>query len=124
RTGQPTSGSVAEKRVSSVMSQSPHTFHIPVMGTGFTIDTPIRVAHLGIDSVISIVDDLLVERVRKAYATRFGLPFHGIPRNAPDGRATRIAAYLDLVQELVMRNFAATQADPTRFQALLPAGAP
>ena len=37
-----------------------HTFHIPVMGTGFTLDTPLKVAHLGIDSVVSIVDDVLI----------------------------------------------------------------
>lgn len=34
-----------------------HTFHIPVMGLAFTIDSPLRVAHYGIDSVISIMDD-------------------------------------------------------------------
>jgi hypothetical protein len=28
-----------------------HSFHIPVMGLAFTIDTPIRVAHYGISSV-------------------------------------------------------------------------
>lgn len=75
------------------------------MGTGFSIDTPIRVGHLGIDSVISIVDDLLVERIRKHYCTEFGLPFHSISRNADDGRARRIAAYLDMVQEIVTRKF-------------------
>jgi len=37
-----------------------HTFHIPVMGIGYTIDTPLKVAHLGIDSVISLVDDQLI----------------------------------------------------------------
>ena len=44
-----------------------HTFHIPVMGIGFTIDTPIKVAHLGISSVISLVDDILIEKIRKHY---------------------------------------------------------
>jgi len=87
------------------MSTSIHSFHIPVMGTGFSIDTPIRVGHLGIDSVISIVDDLLVERIRKQYCAEFGLEFHSISRNAEDGRARRIAAYLDTVQEIVTRKF-------------------
>lgn len=75
------------------------------MGTGFSIDTPIRVGHLGIDSVISIVDDLLIERIRKAYSQRYGLPFEGIARNADDGRARRITAYLDTVQTIVTRTF-------------------
>ena len=42
------------------MSGYHHMFHIPVMGTGHSIDTPIRVAHFGISSVISLVDDLLL----------------------------------------------------------------
>ncbi len=75
------------------------------MGTGFSIDTPIRVGHLCIDSVISIVDDLLVERIRKQYCAEYGLDFHSISRNAEDGRARRIAAYLDMVQEIVTRKF-------------------
>lgn len=36
---------------------SEHSFHIPVMGIAFTIDTPIKVARFGISSVISIVED-------------------------------------------------------------------
>ena len=36
---------------------NPHTFHIPVMGTGFTVDTPLRVARFGISSVMAIGDD-------------------------------------------------------------------
>jgi len=35
------------------MRYQPHSFHIPVMGTGFTIDTPLKVARYGISSVIS-----------------------------------------------------------------------
>jgi hypothetical protein len=82
-----------------------HTFHIPVMGTGHSIDTPIRVAHFGIDSVVSIVDDLLVERIRKHYAAEYGLPFAQIARNAFDGRARRITAYLDTVHTIVQQRF-------------------
>ena len=41
-----------------------HTFHIPVMGIGFTIDTPLKVSQYGIDSVISLVDDILLEKIR------------------------------------------------------------
>ena len=38
-----------------------HHFHIPVMGIAFTIDSPIKVAKYGISSVISIVEDKLIE---------------------------------------------------------------
>ena len=51
-----------------------HSFHIPVMGIGFTIDTPLKVAHYGIDSVVSLVDDILLEKLRKMYTNKFGLP--------------------------------------------------
>ena len=40
-------------------NKNKHTFHIPVMGTGFTIDTPIKVAKYGISSVVSLVDDII-----------------------------------------------------------------
>ena len=89
-----------------------HTFHIPVMGTGHSIDTPIRVAPYGIDSVISIVDDLLVERIRKFYAEAYGLPFQSIPRSAEDGRARRITAYLNTVEEIVRHKFEALCNEP------------
>ncbi|HAC14657.1 MAG TPA: hypothetical protein DCE78_01750 [Bacteroidetes bacterium] len=75
------------------------------MGTGHSVDSPIRVAHLGISSVISIVDDLLLERIRKHYSNEFNLPFNSIARNAPDGRAVRITAYLDMVHEIVNKKF-------------------
>lgn len=37
------------------------------MGIGFTIDTPVRVAHLGISSVISLVDDMLMEKMQERF---------------------------------------------------------
>lgn len=87
------------------MNQSIHSFHIPVMGTGHSIDSPIRVAHLGISSVISVVDDLLCEKIRKYYAGLYDLPFEGIPVREADGRAKRITAYLNLVQTIVSQKF-------------------
>lgn len=87
------------------MSNTNHTFSIPVMGTGHSIDTPIRVAPFGISSVISVVDDLLIEKIRKHYSQKFELPFASIPRKDPDGRAKRITAYLELVQQLVQTKF-------------------
>ena len=78
-----------------------HTFHIPVMGTGHSIDTPIRVAPFGISSVISIVDDVLIDKIRKYYCEKFNLTYSEIPKKMPDARAKRIAAYLDVVHNIV-----------------------
>lgn len=87
------------------MLQSLHPFHIPVMGTGHSIDSPIRVAHLGINSVISVVDDILCEKIRKHYCNEFNLPYKNIPQSAYDVRAKRITAYLDMVGDIVSEKF-------------------
>lgn len=71
------------------------------MGTGFTIDTALRVARFGINSVASLVDDILIERIRKHYCKEKGLPFEPIPQSHPDARAARITAYLNMVQDEV-----------------------
>jgi len=94
------------------MKKSPHIIHIPVMGTGFSIDSAIRVAHFGISTVISIIDDLLVEKIRKHYCNEYSLPYSVIPRWAEDGRAKRIGAYLEMVKVIVEKNFKAVQALP------------
>ena len=52
-----------------------HSFFIPVMGTAFTIDTPLKVAKYGISSVISIGDDELCEDMRQHYSQKHGLPY-------------------------------------------------
>ena len=54
---------------------SAHTVHVPVMGTGFTIDTPLRIAKYGISSVVSLVDDLLVEQMRKFHCEKENEPY-------------------------------------------------
>lgn len=89
-----------------------HTFHIPVMGTGFTIDTPLRVARFGISSVISLVDDVLIEQMRAFHSEREGERYHAIPSGAEDVRARRIEAYLNLVDKLVARQMAELKAAP------------
>jgi hypothetical protein len=76
------------------MDNNLHTFHIPVMGTGHSVDTPIRVAPYGISSVISLVDDLLLEKIRSHYCKEYKLPYEKIPRRIEDGRAKRTTAYL------------------------------
>ena len=85
------------------MTDYNHTFHIPVMGTGHSVDTPILVAPLGITSVISLVDDLLFEKLRKYYTEKYEMPYAKIPRSEKDGRAKRITAYLDTIREIVQK---------------------
>jgi len=82
-----------------------HSFHIPVMGIGFTIDTPLKVSHLGIDSVISLVDDILIEKLRKMYCEKFELPYQEISDKLEDFRAKRITSYLNLINDVAQKKF-------------------
>ena len=111
----------------NISNQSAHTFHIPVMGTGFTIDTPLRIAKYGISSVISLVDDLLIEQMRKLYCEKSGEPYKEISNNDEDTRARRITAYLNLIDRLVRRQVKWLQTSPfevgsqiTRYYEMLP----
>ncbi|WP_291117938.1 hypothetical protein [Flavobacterium sp. UBA6135] len=106
---------------------STHTFHIPVMGLAFTIDSPIRVAQYGIDSVISIADDELIEKMNAFYAEKFQLPYQEISKKMQDYRAKRITSYLNLVDLVVKEKFehyktelAHSKAKLDHFMAMLP----
>ncbi len=78
-----------------------HSFHIPVLGLGYSIDTPVKVARFGISSVVSIMDDQLIEDVRKHYCIQTGAPYQFISGKENDYRARRITAYLNLVNAIV-----------------------
>ena len=113
------------------IQHSSHTFHIPVMGTGFTIDTPLRVAEYGISSVISLVDDILIEQMRKFHCEKANQPYEETPNSDDDARALRITAYLNLMDCLIAARVEALQASPfepgskiTRYFELLPDSPP
>jgi len=86
-----------------------HTFHIPVMGTGFSVDSPVKVAKYGIQSVISLVDDSLIEQMRQFYCEKYQQSYTPITKYDEDFRARRITAYLDLVNWIVEKEFKAVQ---------------
>ena len=83
-----------------------HTFHIPVMGLGFTIDTPLKVARFGISSALSLADDQLLEQMRHHYANKYGYEYKAISPRSEDYRAKRITAYLDLLHDIVDKQVA------------------
>lgn len=82
-----------------------HTFHIPVLGVGYSADAPAKVAKYGISSVISIVDDILLEQLRKHYHQKMEKPFEPISSKDEDSRAKRITAYLNMINEIVKEQF-------------------
>ena len=75
------------------------------MGIGFTIDTPLKVSQYGIDSVISLVDDILLEKLRKMYCDKFEIPYNEITEKIEDFRAKRITSYLNLINNLAKKKF-------------------
>jgi len=85
------------------MQRSPHTFHIPVMGLAYTIDSPVKVARFGISSVISIIEDRLIETMRKYYYETLKEKYVPITTHEPDYRAKRITDYLNLVNRIVQK---------------------
>ena len=88
-----------------ILQKNTHTFHIPVMGLAFTIDSPIRVAKYGIDSVISIMDDDLIEKMTAFYAQKFKQPYEEISQKVDGFRAKRITNYLNLIDTVVTQKF-------------------
>jgi hypothetical protein len=80
-------------------------FYIPVMGLAYTIDSPIRVAHLGINSVISIIYDELMEKMNAFYSKKFHLTYNEITTRIHDYRAERTKSYLNLVGKIVQEKY-------------------
>jgi hypothetical protein len=92
-------------------TESNHTFHIPVMGLAFTVDSPVKVARFGISSVISLAEDRLIEMMRKHYSEEFGEKYQPIGPNMEDYRAKRITGYLNLLNRIVHQQFSTLQAE-------------
>ncbi len=80
-----------------------HTFHIPVLGLGYSIDTPVKVARFGISSVMSIMDDELLELMREHHCQKNGMVYKAIEKQEHDVRARRITAYLDVIHDIVVQ---------------------
>lgn len=93
-------------------NQEPHHFHIPVLGLAYSIDTPIKVARFGISSVISIMDDELIEDMRSYYCGQTGEDYVPIVSGEEDHRAKRITAYLNLAHCLVKQQVTALRQLP------------
>jgi len=111
----------------NALKRSAHEFNIPVMGTGFTIDSPLHVARYGISSVISLVDDVLIEEIRRYHSERLGRSFEPIDKGDEDSRAKRITAYLNFLNDELTEQVADLQSSPfesgseiTRYYELLP----
>lgn len=82
------------------------------MGISYSIDTPVKVARFGISSVISIIEDGLVEKMREYYCTQLNEEYVPITQMDEDSRAKRITAYLNLVEKIVNRQIDELKSQP------------
>jgi hypothetical protein len=80
-----------------------HTFHIPVLGIGYSVDAPTKVARYGISSVVSLTDHRVIEKMRKHYCQQENEPYTEIKGH--DAAAKRITAYLNLLNTIVKKQF-------------------
>ncbi len=71
------------------------------MGLAFTIDSPVKVAQYGISSVISIMEDRLIEIMRKHYYAYIDEPYYPITTKEENYREKRITDYLNLLSRIV-----------------------
>ena len=108
-----------------------HKFHIPVLGLGYSVDTPLKVARYGISSVVSVVDDELIERMREYHAKKNNEPYEAITKAEPGFREKRITSYLNLLEKLVNQQFEQLKNEPfepgsdiCRYFDLLPESSP
>lgn len=97
------------------------------MGLAYTVDSPVKVARFGIASVVSIIEDNLIERMREHYYRQCGEPYVPISRKEPDYRARRITDYLNLLDRIVAGQMERLRAEPfvegseiTRYFEMLP----
>ena len=101
------------------------------MGLAYTIDTPVKVARYGIDSVVSIIEDKLIELMRKYYYAQYNLPYQPISSKEDDYRAKRITDYLNLLNTIVQQQFdrlkntaVAAGTEITKYLEMLPGNSP
>ena len=82
-----------------------HTFHIPVLGVGYSVDAPVKVAKFGISSVISLVDDTLLEHLRKYYSEKMNLPYRRLylPMMIPGQE--ELLPILNMIKKIVKEQF-------------------
>lgn len=71
------------------------------MGLAFTIDSPVKVARFGINSVVSILEDHMIEKMREFYSVLYHKKYEFIPDSGRDRRWKRIQAYLNLMQDII-----------------------
>lgn len=106
-----------------------HAFHIPVLGIGFSVDMPFKISKYGISSVLSLVNDNLIEKMREYYSKVSGYNYEPIAKDVEDSRALRITEYLNLMQNVISKqvediknSISENTSDVKKYFSMLPDG--
>ncbi|MCW3807317.1 hypothetical protein [Plebeiibacterium marinum] len=113
------------------INKLPHTFHIPVMGTGYTIESPLKVAKYGINSVIPLSDHYIMNPLIEIHSCKHNLRYELLDPYDPENRAIIIRQYLNLVNDIVQKQFEEVRNSPfiagseiTKYFEMLPSNTP
>jgi len=87
------------------------------MGIGFTVDSALKVARYGINSVMSLGGQRLHEKLRKFHSEQHGIAYEEITEKVDDYRAKRTTAYLNLLNDLVSKTFEEYKNSPQQYKA-------
>ncbi|WP_066626976.1 hypothetical protein [Labilibacter marinus] len=86
-------------------NKSHHTFHIPVMGTGYTIESPLKVGQYGINSVVPLTDHYIMEHLIKIHSEKNGFDYTETDAKDPNNRPAIVKNYLNLSHKIVQAKF-------------------
>ena len=69
------------------------------------VDSALKVARYGIDSVLSLSGQSLHEKLRKFHSEKLGIPFKEITKKVDDYKAKRTTAYLNFLDDQITKTF-------------------
>jgi hypothetical protein len=75
------------------------------MGIGFTVDSALKVARYGINSVLSLSGQSLHEKLRKFHSEKNGIAYEKITKEVDDYKALRTTIYLNFLDDQVTKTF-------------------
>src|SRR5690606_12498497 len=89
-----------------------HTFHIPVLVLGYSVDSPIKGSTVGIRWLASSVDYVMIERMRHYHTLQEGEAYVPIQPDEDDFPSRRITSYVNLMNRIIDHKFNDLQTQP------------
>ncbi len=87
------------------------------MGIGFTVDSALKVARYGINSVMSLSGQALQEELREYYSKKFDISYKKITNKEDDYKAKRTTAYLNFLDDKITKTFDDYKNSPIEYKS-------